>query len=132
MFRRACLIASAAALLVAATLVRTAPQAEAQAQNYQPIRTLYDFTAADAGNPTAGLIMDKAGNLYGTESGGNGAVFELSPPPAGASYKAWKKKTLYSFKGGNDGYNPWVSLFLDASGNLYGATRFGGVSAALT
>lgn len=36
--------------------------------------------------------------------------------------------TLYSFKGGQDGYYPLGGLILDASGNLYGTTFFGGTT----
>jgi uncharacterized repeat protein (TIGR03803 family) len=53
-------------------------------------RTLYSFdNAADGGSPEGGLVLDSAGNLYGTTlSGGNfngcegfgcGTVFELTP-----------------------------------------------------
>lgn len=45
---------------------------------------LYDFTGgADGGNPLAGVIFDKAGNLYSTTSqggaSGGGTVFKLTP-----------------------------------------------------
>lgn len=50
--------------------------------------TLYSFQgAADGGNPVAGLIMDAAGNLFGTTSGGgasnNGTVFEIAKTSGG-------------------------------------------------
>jgi uncharacterized repeat protein (TIGR03803 family) len=44
--------------------------------------SLYEFTGGeDGGNPEGGLILDSAGNLYGTTSGlvGDGSVFELTP-----------------------------------------------------
>jgi len=42
---------------------------------------LASFTGFEGSFPTAGLIMDSSGNLYGTTSGGGGTgtVFELSP-----------------------------------------------------
>jgi uncharacterized repeat protein (TIGR03803 family) len=42
---------------------------------------LYRFTGGDGANPTAGLIADASGNLYGTTNGsgsGNGTVFEIA------------------------------------------------------
>jgi uncharacterized repeat protein (TIGR03803 family) len=49
---------------------------------------LYSFTGGnDGGNPEAGLILDPAGNLYGTAynggSGNGGTVFELTPSGSG-------------------------------------------------
>jgi len=70
----------------------------------------------------AGLILDTAGNLYGTNvSGGQdgaGFVFELSPAQGGS----WTTSTLYTFTGGSDGRYPYDSLIFDAKGNLYGTT----------
>jgi uncharacterized repeat protein (TIGR03803 family) len=45
---------------------------------------LYSFTGgADGANPTAGLLRDTAGNLYGTATRGgasnNGVVFKIAP-----------------------------------------------------
>jgi uncharacterized repeat protein (TIGR03803 family) len=75
----------------------------------------------DGSLPISGLILDAAGNLYGTtESGGadgNGTVYELSPSADG-----WTENLLHSFTGGDDGGNPYGGLIFDASGNLYGAT----------
>lgn len=76
--------------------------------------------------PYAGLVADKAGNLYGTtELGGThnqGTVFELSPDSGGT----WTHRVLYSFAGGTDGAQPHGGLALDSNGNLYGTTNFGG------
>jgi uncharacterized repeat protein (TIGR03803 family) len=84
---------------------------------------LHSFSGPpDAANPfLAPVIMDSAGNLYGTtEFGGTynwGAVFELSPSGAG-----WAVTILYSFTGGADGGHPASGLIMDAAGNLYGTT----------
>jgi uncharacterized repeat protein (TIGR03803 family) len=97
-----------------------------QAQAY---KVLYNFTGeADGGFPTAGLIRDAAGNLYGvTEGGGNlscvinftgcGVVFKLSGS---------KETVLYTFQGGTDGADPQAGLIRDSQGNLYGTTARGG------
>src|SRR5262249_14609187 len=85
---------------------------------------LYNFTAGDDGYEPGSLVLDKAGNLYGTtlEGGGtkhgNGTVFELQP-----SGRGWSFTTLYRFA---DALYPSSSLALDSSGNLYGTTEYGG------
>ena len=104
---------------------------------------LYKFTGkADGNNPTAALILDAEGKLYGTTpyNSGNsenecdcGAVFELSPPNGNGP---WTETTLYTFTGmftgGINGGQPYAGLALDAKGNLYGTTIFGGqICAAL-
>jgi uncharacterized repeat protein (TIGR03803 family) len=75
--------------------------------------------------PWGGLIMDSAGNLYGSTVVGGasnmGAVFELSP----SSGATWAEKILFSFNG-SDGYQPWGALVSDSLGNLYGTTEQGG------
>ncbi len=90
---------------------------------------LYRFTdGADGGFPNAGLVRDKAGNLYGTTvlggdlSGcggfGCGVVFKLDP--------AGNETVLYSFTGGADGGLLQSGLLRGKEGNLYGTTLIGG------
>jgi uncharacterized repeat protein (TIGR03803 family) len=79
--------------------------------------------------PSAGVIFDASGkNLYGTTGNGGryggGAVFELTP---GADGK-WTEKVLHSFGKGEDGNLPQGGLTLDAAGNLYGTTYYGGAN----
>ncbi len=72
--------------------------------------------------PTAGLVRDSAGNLYGTTYYGGqhtmGAVFKIDT--------TGKPSVLYSFGAGSDGQNPAANLLTDAKGNLYGTTQYGG------
>jgi uncharacterized repeat protein (TIGR03803 family) len=91
---------------------------------------VYTFTGgADGAAPWAGVTLDQAGNLYGTTSAGGsnmfGTVYELSPAGSG-----WTEKTLHSFQnsqgGEEDGRNPYAGVIFDRSGNLYGATQYGG------
>jgi uncharacterized repeat protein (TIGR03803 family) len=87
---------------------------------------IYGFTGGtDGANPYSSLIFDSVGNLYGTASAGgtngNGVVFELSP--AGST---WTETVLHSFAGTPDGATPMAGLTMDAAGNLYGATPYGG------
>lgn len=64
-------------------------------------------------------VVDSQGNLYGTVyNNGYGQVFKVAPNGVGT--------VLYSFSGGADGAYPWGGLALDAQGNLYGATTYGG------
>jgi uncharacterized repeat protein (TIGR03803 family) len=94
----------------------------------QQERILHSFSNNSQGEfPVTDLIIDTAGNLYGTTSSGGGygqgTVFELSPKAGGG----WTQKILHSFGNGNDGQSPWGGrLLMDASGNLYGTTRYGG------
>jgi uncharacterized repeat protein (TIGR03803 family) len=84
---------------------------------------LYSFPGSEAAL-IAALIMDPAGNLYGTTqyggANGDGSVFELSP-----SGNSWIYSELHDFTYGLDGGIPVGRLLRDASGNLYG-TAFGG------
>jgi uncharacterized repeat protein (TIGR03803 family) len=92
---------------------------------------LYSFTGgSDGDDPVAGVILDAAGNLYGTTSAGgasgHGTVFELSPPAAGET--DWTESMLYSFQGGTgDGDKPLRGVVFDGAGNLYGTTFQGGL-----
>jgi hypothetical protein len=89
---------------------------------------VYSLGPNDSGiQPDASLVADKDGNLYRATSNqefwGYGAVFELMPNSDGT----WTETTLYAFIGGSDGGIPMANLILDKSGNLFGATEFGGV-----
>jgi uncharacterized repeat protein (TIGR03803 family) len=87
---------------------------------------LHSFTnAADGGLPFAGLVIDGAGNLYGTTySGGTpggGTVFKID--------SSGTPTVLYNFcsqSGCEDGEAPFAALVRDSAGNLYGTTDFGG------
>jgi len=88
--------------------------------------TLYAFKGKpDAGSPYGGLILDQAGNLYGTTyyggANGGGAVYELHK--AGG---VWKEKVIYSFQNGSDVNSSTTTLVFDAAGNLYGTASAGG------
>lgn len=95
---------------------------------------IYQFHGgSDGAGPSAGMIADQAGNLYGVTglgggsahcAGGCGTVFELSPPAADAAH--WTETVLYRFEGGSDGANPQAPLAMDGAGGLYGTTGSGG------
>jgi uncharacterized repeat protein (TIGR03803 family) len=86
----------------------------------------------DGQYPNGSLILDSAGNLYGTTKNGGsnfcifmgtncGTVFELST-------KTGAERILHNFQqdGDIDGYYPLGSLIFDSAGHLYGTTSFGG------
>jgi uncharacterized repeat protein (TIGR03803 family) len=94
------------------------------------LRFLYRFKGApDGADPASGLVRDPAGNLYGVTLGG-GHVNQQCQEGCGTVFKitrAGRKSTLYEFQGGNDGIAPAEGdLVLDAKGNVYGTTMFGG------
>ena len=86
---------------------------------------LHSFTGPPDGSvPVGGMVRDAAGNLYGTtEEGGvnsEGSVFSLDA--------SGQESVLYSFLGAGAGYPlvPLGALIMDATGNLYGTTYYGG------
>src|SRR5262249_24288128 len=85
---------------------------------------LHSFTGSngDGANPQAGLILDGAGNLYGTTlfggTAGSGTVFKLDLTGV--------ETVLHSFTGTQgDGAQPHASLIQDRTGSLYGTTWLG-------
>jgi uncharacterized repeat protein (TIGR03803 family) len=91
---------------------------------------LHSFTGGKGGGlPAAGLLLDTKGNLFGTATYGGDINCDY-PYPCGVVFKlAGKKETvLHTFKGSPDGDTPVAGLVMDAEGNLYGTTRWGGES----
>ncbi len=91
---------------------------------------LYNFRGGngDGASPSAGVVIDTNGALYGTTSGGGkqacaggcGTVFQLTPEGSGYS-----ERVLYRFQSGADGATP-VAALLERNRALYGTTRLGG------
>jgi uncharacterized repeat protein (TIGR03803 family) len=75
----------------------------------------------DGATPQPGLLLDRAGNLYGaTAAGGdteNGIAFKISPDGT--------FNIVHRFAG-NDGIIPNGGLVSDPAGNLFGTTQVGG------
>ena len=99
-------------------------------------KVLYDLcpkkNCTDGSNPPGTLVMDPAGNLYGTTPDNapdvpGGVVFELA---AGTG----QYRVLYKFcslAACADGKLPGrVQLVIDTAGNLYGTTESGGNSSS--
>jgi hypothetical protein len=93
---------------------------------------LHNFGNGTDGNlPYSGVVLDRAGNVYGTTAFGGtgtpeecgstcGTVYQLMPSNGG-----WVENVLVDFDGTN-GRGPYGNLIIDASGNLYGTTDSGG------
>jgi uncharacterized repeat protein (TIGR03803 family) len=83
---------------------------------------LYDSQPGQASS-LQNLAIDAGGNLYGVGYMGGqfnvGAIFKLTPTENG-----WVYTSLHDFTGGLDGEYP-ESVYLDASGNLYGSAHCG-------
>jgi uncharacterized repeat protein (TIGR03803 family) len=86
----------------------------------------------DGAYPEAGVILDAAGNVYGTTGAGGtgrgcdygcGTAYQLVP-----SGGSWLENILVSFDLGSAGlagaYYPYSPLVMDGSGNLYGTTIY--------
>jgi uncharacterized repeat protein (TIGR03803 family) len=86
----------------------------------------------DGGEPMAGVILDGAGNLYGTTP--DGGVNCQPNPGCGTVFKVSAEggeTVLYSFCAKDDcadGAFPYAGLTMDSSGNFYGTTESGGIA----
>jgi uncharacterized repeat protein (TIGR03803 family) len=78
-------------------------------------------------HPMSGLVMDAAGNLYGTTpnggdifSAGEGYLFGVTP---GTDWDGTSTGRYQFLQDGGTGTNPYGNLIIDADGNLYGTTQ---------
>jgi len=91
---------------------------------------IYSFQGQlDGAYPTAGVIVDSDGNLFGTTaeggSHGYGTVYKLAHVNG-----TWTETVLYSFQNSLstcDGQGP-TGLTMDISGNLYGSSNVNGMN----
>ncbi len=100
--------------------------ATAQAQTFN---VLHRFSGPDGSRPDAGVVMDSAGNLYGTAfvgGSGYGTAFVLKRK--GSSYVL---NLLHTFTGGADGANPLGRVVFGPGGLLYGSASSGGNTACV-
>src|SRR5579863_6531156 len=89
----------------------------------QTLTVLHTFTGVpDGARPYGKLLLDPAGNLYGTTTIGGtfgyGSVFKVDA--------SGNESVFHSFAGSPDGSDPFSGVIRDAAGNLYGATDLGG------
>jgi hypothetical protein len=88
---------------------------------------IYSFNGSGPqgwGSPQTGLIMDQAGNLYGTTIAENnyadGVTYQLTPSQSG-----YTGNVLHAFHNDVNGYLPQALIF-DPAGNILGATAGAG------
>ena len=74
----------------------------------------------DCNDPDGGVVLDSAGNLYGTANTGcvdnNGGVWELSRSGSGG----WMETIVHSFNNQTDGNNSFAGLTRDGHGDFFG------------
>jgi uncharacterized repeat protein (TIGR03803 family) len=97
----------------------------AQAQTFTILHT-FRGAPGDGAAPAGSLVMDDAGNFYGTTASGGsqylmGSVYRLS--------STGREIVLHAFiSSSGDGSFPLGGVIRDAAGNLYGTTNGGGTS----
>jgi uncharacterized repeat protein (TIGR03803 family) len=103
-------------------------------------KVIYSFctktNCTDGGHPFGGVVMDGNGNLFGTAT--LGGVANSSDQCCGVFFglkhngAKWSYASLYSFcsrlvgQTCEDGNAPMATPIIDAEGNFYGTTAFGG------
>jgi uncharacterized repeat protein (TIGR03803 family) len=110
---------------LAVVIMIVLPIGVAQGQTYQVI---HDFAGGlDGSEPSSGVTIDAAGNLYGTTFEGDaltGTVYRLV-----SKSSHWVLMPLYLFtEGGSNGAIPYARVIIGRDGSLYGTTAFGGNS----
>jgi uncharacterized repeat protein (TIGR03803 family) len=85
----------------------------------------FQYTASSGARPVGGVIIDGAGQVWGTTADGgedgSGTIFRFDPATS-------QFTTVWSFNWDADGSDPQGPLQADALGNLYGVAGSGGPS----
>ena len=109
------------------------------AQSFCGPTTLVNFNGINGQYPVSGVIFDAQGNMYGTTAQGGPSFtpFGSTSTLSAGLGTVWKYSsaagltTLFAFSGtqtpANNGYRPLTPLVMDAQGNLYGTTYYGGI-----
>lgn len=109
--------------VLAAAMALGAGGGAAHAGKFKVLHSFGNETHRDGSNPQSALVMDAAGNFFGTAINGGkefGTVFELERKENGK----FKYKTIYRFcESGICGQSPSGPLIVDTQGNLYGTAK---------
>jgi uncharacterized repeat protein (TIGR03803 family) len=111
-------------LFITLLLASAVAPAQTQAQKFKVLHTFHD---KDGYGPIGQLVIDSAGNFYGT-TGAGGSGNCTPGPGCGTVFKLNKSGKLvwsHSFNG-KDGWEPLAGVFRDSAGNLFGTTASGG------
>ncbi len=86
----------------------------------------FEGSPRDGCSAWGAMVADGNGNFFGTTFGCGkhdfGTAFKLAPDG--------RESLVYSFKGGRNGLYPTAGPIIDAQGNLYGTTDYGGRTGA--
>jgi uncharacterized repeat protein (TIGR03803 family) len=115
-------------------VLELSPPAEPASDTLWHEKELYSFQGgSDGAIPFGNVVFDAAGNLYGTTSigghshinclAGCGTIYRLSPTAGGGVHERVLHRFLDAF---SEGAEPRTGLVIDAAGNLYGTTYYGG------
>ncbi|MGA8384062.1 MAG: choice-of-anchor tandem repeat GloVer-containing protein, partial [Candidatus Cybelea sp.] len=97
--------------------------------NYAVIHEFVGGVPGDGALPLDPLLLDGAGNLYGTtflnQGAGGGTAFELTP---GRRHGSWTETVLYRFPAfRGDAVAPSAGFISDSGDNLYATSQNGGL-----
>jgi uncharacterized repeat protein (TIGR03803 family) len=89
------------------------------------------FNGADGAYPIGGLVLNAAGNFYGTAAAGGDAQLRNDPWGSGYGtvfeyYTGNNTLSMIAAFNGADGMSPEGTLVLDSNGNLFGTASLGG------
>src|SRR3984957_10174081 len=130
--------AKIACFALAVVLVPFSQASAATRHRFNDVRTadvVFSFGGAGGAAPSGTLIADR-GALFGATAAGGATKHCGHTVPAGCgtvfrithTASAFQETVLYQFGDMPDGRGPPGALVADAAGNLYGATRFGGLN----
>jgi uncharacterized repeat protein (TIGR03803 family) len=96
---------------------------------------IFTFDFEDGWFPVGIPVLDQAGNLYGATSAGGtgnhgegnfGTVYRVRPIRTGKKKVVWSERVIHNFWDIRSGESPSAGVVLDAAGNVYCTTLWGG------